>query len=377
MSDFAAFFRKQAEASAHIHFVYDVPSRQVVFINAAYHEVLAGSPGQVNAQLPALLDRLHPDDRAFLAQCWKRWVRGQLHDELELRLRQAGHADQWFCLTPFYELGAAGQVLLGGKLRDISAAKDYQQNADTFNTRKNAVLEILSHDLSGTFNMIGQLTRYLREEVATPNQTRVPELLQVLEKASQDSVQLIRSLVSLEFLAAANTELHRTRVEIGYILRPPLAQLQAAHELLGQRFTYSLPEEPVYVELDVNKFTQVLTNLVSNALKFTPDGGRVVVVVEPSPGCVHIHVRDEGIGIPAAWLPHLFERFKPAQRPGLRGEPTTGLGLSLCKTIVDWHAGHLSVVSTEGKGSTFTVELPQATGAPSHAKEPGQQPNNQ
>ncbi|GAB3319163.1 hypothetical protein GCM10027511_29510 [Hymenobacter humi] len=76
---------------------------------------------------------------------------------------------------------------------------------------------------------------------------------------------------------------------------------------------------------------QVLTNLVSNAFKFTPDG----VQVEECPGCVRFQVRDQGIGIPAHLQPHLFERFGKARSPGLSGKPTTGLGLALCKTIVD------------------------------------------
>jgi two-component system sensor histidine kinase VicK len=102
----------------------------------------------------------------------------------------------------------------------------------------------------------------------------------------------------------------------------------------------------------------VLTNLVSNAFKFTPNGGQVVVDVEPGSRCVRFCVRDQGIGIPADMQPRLFERFTPARRPGLRGEPTTGLGLALCKTIVEWHGGTISVVSAEGVGSTFTVEIP-------------------
>ena len=112
----------------------------------------------------------------------------------------------------------------------------------------------------------------------------------------------------------------------------------------------------------MNKFAQVLTNLVSNALKFTPDGGRVSVRIAAYPGGVRVQVRDTGVGIPAELQPHLFEAFTKARRPGLRGEPTTGLGLALCKTIVEWHQGTIAVASAEGEGSTFTVEIPQAEG---------------
>lgn len=363
MPDFAAFFLNQAQASSHIQFVYDVAAGRVVFVNEAYAQVLHGTVAQVNAELPALLARLHPDDQAFLARYYKLWVRGQMPDEAELRLLLPGQPDQWFCLTPSFQQAPDGTVLVGGSLANISASKRYQANTDLFNTRKNAVLEILSHELSGAFVLVQQIVGHLRRELPELPTSRVPELLGAVEATSRDSVQLIRDLVNLEFLASANTDLKRSRLEVGATLLAPLDQLQRAHGLLGHPFTYSLPAEPVYANLDANKFTQVLTNLISNALKFTPDGGRVAVRIEPQPGRVRIAVIDEGIGIPAALQPHLFERFTPARRPGLRGEPTTGLGLALCKAIVEWHEGTLSVVSAEGQGSTFTVEIPQAEAA--------------
>jgi two-component system sensor histidine kinase VicK len=360
MSESSAFFMKQAEAGLHIQFIYDVPAGRVVFVNAAYQAVLGGAPAEVNAELPGLLARLHPDDHKYLAYYWKLWTHGQMPDETEIRLQTAGAADQWFCLTPGYEQTAQGRVLVGSTLRDISAQKAYQANADTFNARKNAALEILSHDLAGSFAMVQQIADFLRQEMPSIGESRVPELLRVLETTSRNGLQMIRDLVAVEFLASANTDLKRTRVEVGTVLREPLDQLQQGQVLLGQRFTYSLPAEPVYAHLDVYKFTQVLTNLVSNALKFTPDGGQVNVVVASGPGCVRVHVQDNGIGIPADALPRLFERFTPARRPGLRGEHTTGLGLMLCQTIVEWHKGTISVVSREGQGTAFTVEIPQA-----------------
>jgi two-component system sensor histidine kinase VicK len=360
MSDYPAFFMEQAEAGPHIQFIYDVPAGRVSFVNAAYQTVLGGHPAEVNAELPALLARLHPDDLAFLARYWQLWMRGQMTDEIEIRLLTEAAADHWFSLTPAYQQTATGGVLLGGMLRDISEQKAYQANADRFNARKNAALEILSHDLSGSFAQVQQIADYLRRELSMPADSHVPQLLRVLETTSQNSLKMIRGLVAVEFLASVNTDLKRDRVEVGAVLGEALDQLQRGEELLGHRFTYSLPTEPLYANLDVNKFSQVIINLVSNAFKFTPDEGQVSVTVAAGPGCVRILVQDNGIGIPAALQPVLFERFTPARRPGLRGEPTNGLGLMLCKTIVEWHQGTITVVSTEGVGTTFTVDIPQA-----------------
>ena len=360
MTDFADFFLNQAKADPHVQFVYDPTARRIVFVNAAYERVLYGTRSQVNEDLPALLQRLHPDDLVYLAHYWEKWVQGLMTNEVEVRLQHPGQPNQWFCFSPYYQQDAEGRVLLGGTLRDVSVMKRYQENADLFNSRKNATLEILSHDLSSSFIMVQQIAEFLHEEVVAPAESRIPELLTVLETTSQDSVKMIRELINLEFLTSANTDLKVNRVDVGAILRVPLDQLQAGQRLLGHHFTYSLPAEPIYANLDVNKFTQVLINLVSNAFKFTPDEGKVAVHIEPGPGCVRIHVVDDGVGIPLAMQPHLFERFTKARRPGLRGEATTGLGLALCKTIVEWHHGTIFVNSVEGRGSTFTVEIPRS-----------------
>ena len=359
MPDYTTIFTRQALASAHVQFVYELAAGQAVFVNGAYRQVLHGNPDEVNAELPALLARLHPDDRPRLAEYWSQWCQGAVRDEVEFRLRRPNAPDQWFCLTPFHERDADGAVWLVGSLRDISVTKRYQANADLFNSRKNATLEILSHDLSGAFIMVQQIAEFLREEVQAPTNPQVTTMLRTLETTSRDSVKMIRDFINLEFLTSANSDLKRDRVDICAVLREPLEQLKS-NAGLAHHFTYELPAAPLYANLDVNKFTQVVLNLVSNALKFTPDAGHVSVAVEPGPGSVRIHVRDDGVGIPLALQPLLFEPFTKARRPGLRGEPTTGLGLVLCKTIVEWHHGTLEMVSTEGEGTTFTVEIPQS-----------------
>jgi two-component system sensor histidine kinase VicK len=360
VSELTSLFEEQAKASAHVQFVYDASTGRVVFINQAYERVLHGTCAGVNEELPALLDRLHPDDRAYLWQRWELLLQGKLTDEVEVRLLVPNELDEWFCLTPFHQPLETGPGLLAVTLRNISVRKHYQQNADTFNARKNAILEILSHDLSGAFVLMQQIGEYLSEEVQAQAGSQLHKMLDVLESTSRDSLKMIRDLVAIEFLSSANSDLKRDRAEVGAVLREPLEQLQRGQAMLGYHFDYTLPDEPVYANLDVNKFTQVITNLVSNAFKFTPDGGRVQVEVVAGAGCVRVHVRDTGIGIPEALHPVLFERFTKARRLGLRGEPTTGLGLVLCKTITEWHHGTLSFISREGEGSTFTVEISQA-----------------
>jgi signal transduction histidine kinase len=118
--------------------------------------------------------------------------------------------------------------------------------------------------------------------------------------------------------------------------------------------------DPVAVRGDPAHVRQVIHNLLDNAIKFTPAGGRVEVDVGPGPpGRAEFHVRDTGIGIAAADLPHVFDRFFRADRSRCREARGTGLGLSICQTIVTAYGGRLAVDSTLGKGTTVTVELPR------------------
>ena len=104
---------------------------------------------------------------------------------------------------------------------------------------------------------------------------------------------------------------------------------------------------------------QVIINLISNAQKFTGDDGKIEVVVEADEKEVIIQIQDNGIGIPKDLQPFLFDKFTRARRQGLKGEPSIGLGMSIIKTIIEWHEGSITFKSTEGKGTTFTIKIPR------------------
>ena len=104
---------------------------------------------------------------------------------------------------------------------------------------------------------------------------------------------------------------------------------------------------------------QVLTNLISNALKFTPDMGNISITLTDQDKDILITVRDTGVGIPKDLQPYLFEKFTRAGRPGIKGEPSIGLGMSITKTIIDWHNGQIWFESEENKGTTFYIKIPK------------------
>ncbi|UOQ69612.1 PAS domain-containing sensor histidine kinase [Hymenobacter volaticus] len=354
----SAFFESFLQHAHQVFFVYDTVAERVSYVNPAYEQVLHGQCTQVNEELSGLLARVHLDDRDHAADCWRRWQVGRLLEPFELRLSGGEGEDQHFSITPHQLVGPEGQTQVGGMVEDITATKRMLWHADKYNSKKNTTLEILSHDLAGPFAMLQQMSDYFHEAMA-PLQN--PELLRMVEHMRVlcgDSVNLIRDFVDHEFLDSVNVELKRERVDLVEKLRLVLDQYQQGEPYVGKSFVFEVAQEPLYVELDQNKFMQVVNNLLSNALKFTPDGGTITVSVVNQAGQALVTVADTGIGIPEALQPTLFEKFTKARRPGLRGERSTGLGMSIIKTIVELHEGTISFESAEGEGTTFRIALP-------------------
>jgi two-component system sensor histidine kinase VicK len=183
-------------------------------------------------------------------------------------------------------------------------------------------------------------------------------MVTVMQDTCRDSVNLIREFVDSEFAESANVQLKRARVDLAASLRQVMETYQRSEHLVAKQFSFSSTPDVVYVEIDNNKFLQVVNNLLSNAIKFTREGGHISLTLQQEQHHVLITVTDDGIGIPEKLQPVLFERFTKARRPGLRGEKTTGLGMSIIQALVRLHNGTITFESQENKGTSFYIRLP-------------------
>lgn len=183
------------------------------------------------------------------------------------------------------------------------------------------------------------------------------KMVKMIEETSERSIRLIREFVKMEFLQSQHAELVKKRVDIVKELREIVEQYKNSENEISKEIHFHISSEQIFVALDVYKFSQVINNLISNALKFTENEGIIKLSIQDKQEKVLIKVADNGIGIPAKYHENLFDKFNKARRPGLRGEPSVGLGMSIIKTIIDWHGGKIWFDSEEGRGSTFYIEL--------------------
>ncbi|WP_309888532.1 ATP-binding protein [Archangium sp.] len=235
----------------------------------------------------------------------------------------------------------------------IDNARLHEQSEQATRMR-DEVLRIVAHDLRTPLNVInlsaGSLLRRSPEERATDTKP-----LESIRKAVERSTRLIEDLLDVARMEAGRLSVDRGPEESASLVQEVADLHRALAEAKSIQLTVSVPEDAPAVFADHDRVLQILSNLLGNALKFTPEGGRVSLQVEPMGSRVRFSVCDTGRGIPAEDLPYLFEPFWQACAGRKEG---AGLGLAIVKGLVEAHGGHLWVESSPGVGSTFFFTLP-------------------
>jgi signal transduction histidine kinase len=219
------------------------------------------------------------------------------------------------------------------------------------------LLGTLAHELRSPLATIMTAVQVITSDCDVDHGAR--QALAIMERQSRQAIQIIEDLFDLCSGASGKLTLDKEVVSLADIVE---AATETASHVLAERkhrLTVSLPPEPVYLEADPLRLGQVLTNLLTNAAKFTDPGGHIRLSAELGAGQILLRVRDNGRGIAPHLLPHLFDLYY--QIPGSRTQKTRGLGigLALVKSLVELHGGSVAAFSDgPGTGSEFVVRLP-------------------
>ena len=242
---------------------------------------------------------------------------------------------------------------------DLTAANEQLRDADR---RKTEFLAMLAHELRNPLAPVRNALQILRLSDTDPKTAEWARAM--IERQVRHLAGLVDDLLDVSRLTRGLVRLNKERIDLGQLVHTVVEDRRRLLEDGGLRLTSETPPGPVWVIGDATRLTQVFSNLVDNAAKFTDRGGRVSLCLTVTDRQAKVIVHDTGIGITEDMLPRLFDIFAQADRSLERSRGGLGLGLALVKGLVGLHGGTVSAASEgPGRGATFTVVLPLADSA--------------
>ncbi|MBX3219173.1 MAG: PAS domain S-box protein [Labilithrix sp.] len=235
--------------------------------------------------------------------------------------------------------------------------------AELASRTKSGFLANMSHELRTPLNAIIGFSELMEQGVAGPLSARQTTYVANVLQAGRHLLNLLNDILDLSKIEAGKLALNPEWTELGAIIDAVEHGTRPLAAARGVTLDVSVPTTLPLLDVDPVRVKQILYNLVSNGIKFTPDGGAVRVVASADDGAVRFGVEDTGVGIRRTDLSRLFKEFEQLEATGMAEKPEgTGLGLALTKRLVEMHGGTITVTSELGMGSTFTVVLPRRRG---------------
>ena len=315
-------------------------------------------------------------DPAVLPLVVERWtasINSRQPFEMEFPLRSAAGDFQWFLtrVNPVFDEHGAVVRWFGtntnvdrvkraeaDRERLLTSEKEARERAERETRMKDEFLATVSHELRTPLNAVLGWATILRD---SPNPEEVAEGLGVIERNARAQAEIIEDLLDMNRIMSGKVRLDVQRVGLVPIIEAAIESVKPAAAAREIRLTSVLDPHVGQVSADPGRLQQVLWNLLTNAVKFTPKGGRVHVALGRVNSHLEISVSDTGEGITAEFLPHVFDRFRQADATLTRRHRGLGLGLAIVKNLVELHGGHVNVESAGlNQGSTFYVCLPAA-----------------
>jgi len=273
----------------------------------------------------------------------------------DLRMLRADAVRFWARLETTEAQDADGAHVCRAVMSDITARKQAEEELAELDRRKDQFLAMLSHELRNPLAPILNSVQLLQLQ---KGQNSVQQkALAIIERQVGQLTHLVGDLLEVSRAITGRIQLCQEQVAVSSIVE---RALETARPLIDQRkheLTVSLPPDPIWLYADASRLEQVVTNLLTNAAKYTKEGGHIWLSAQQDGDKAVLRVRDTGLGIAPAFLPHVFDLFTQAERSSDRSQGGLGIGLTLAKRLVEMHGGTIGVSSTLGQGSEFVVSL--------------------
>ena len=347
---------------------WDIPSGMVIWSPENFQrygrELLLGQPSY--SQWMAYV---HAEDLPALTQQIDDVIVGKTHElRAECRIVHPKLGACWLLWMGQLETDAAGlPCRMVGINLDISDRKRLEQALRREDRRKDEFLAVLAHELRNPLAALSSGLQILK--AATPDKTSVLSVQEMMERQFRHMVRLVDDLLDISRISNGKIELQRETIAVQTVLEHAVEANQSFLTSAGHSLTYSVGTPLVMVDGDLTRLAQVVGNLLHNAIKYTPHGGRIDLRMLVETAEVVIHVTDNGAGIPPEMVAHVFDLFAQVDHTLHRAQGGLGIGLNVVAELVEMHGGSVTGHSDGlGLGSTFTVRLPLASDGTTRAQ---------
>lgn len=366
-------FRQFAESSEDVFWLADVDGGELLYVSPAF-ERLWGLPVQSVRQRPQCwTDAVVPADRHRLREPF--FADAAQHDAVrEYRIRRPDGDIRWIRDRRFLLRDQAGRpVRIGGIAEDITERKHREiereellerersarAEAEALASAKDEFLAVVSHELRSPLNAIRGWAHVLRQTGGLSEaQTKA---LDAIDRNTQAQARMVDDLLDTQRLLRSKVQLESRSVALAPVVEQAVDTFRPAVQAKGISLEVHHDPSLERVSVDVERLRQALVNLISNAVKFTPEGGHIHIGTRRAGAAFEIEVRDSGIGIDPSLLPTIFDRFRQADASSTRRQGGLGLGLTLARQLVELHGGRLHARSEgRGRGAAFVIELPSS-----------------
>lgn len=249
--------------------------------------------------------------------------------------------------------------MISKQVSPVTESKQAEEEPKQSSAMKRDFISIISHELRTPLTVSIQALSLILGGKVGEIPEKQKEFLNIASSNLDRLAFLINDILDITKIEAGKLELHKEKIDIIQVVKESCDgwQLQANSKKIN--FSLKAPDKSILFFVDKMRFLQVLSNLINNAMKFTPEQGCIEVLVEETSDQCKFSVKDSGSGIAKEDFPKLFQKFKQLHRvaqPGIQG---TGLGLNIVKSLVELHGGQVNVESELGKGSTFSFTIPK------------------
>jgi PAS domain S-box-containing protein len=276
--------------------------------------------------------------------------------------RRADGQTRWIEATgrTRFENGRATRLV--GTVQDVTDRKLAEEKLHLADRRKDEFLAMLAHELRNPLAPISNAAEVLARLLAPNDKAR--SMVAMIQRQGMNLARLLDDLLDVARITQGRISLRRESISLAACVDRAMETVQPLMGEQGHRVTLSKPDAPLNVDADKVRIEQCITNLLSNAAKYTNPGGQISVKLFCDASHAVIEVADNGIGISADFLPHVFDLFVQSDRSLDRSQGGLGIGLSICKQLIEMHGGTVSCASAGlGHGATFTLRLPRLAAA--------------